>query len=147
MHWVHRDVGIILLVCTILCGAPRAYSGNVKQFNSCVEQLGCETIRVWNAKTGETAAVELLIYNDGHDFQQRIWGRTGPRAPSTKVHQLFLTFVCWLECLAESLQRGSCLCRVRRRLGYGEVKTQLRIEVVLRAGAHNVRVWVNTRQP
>lgn len=60
---------------------------------------------------------------------------------STKVHQLLLTFVCWSECLTESLQRGGRFCRVRRSFGYREVETQLRVEVVLRAGAHDVSVW------
>ncbi len=76
----------------------------------------------------------------GTIFDSAFGEKRDHRRHSTKVHRLLLTFVYWLKCLAEYLQRGSCLCRVRRRLGYGEVKTQLRIEVVLRAGAHNVRV-------
>jgi len=59
---------------------------------------------------------------------------------STKVHQLLLTFVCWFKRLTKSLQRGGYLRRVRRRLRHSEVETHLRVEVVLRAGAHDARV-------
>lgn len=65
---------------------------------------------------------------------------------STKVHQLLLTFVCRSKCLAESFQRGGSLCRVRCSFGYSEVEAQLRVEVVLRPGAHDVGVWVSARQ-
>ena len=80
------------------------------------------------------------------NFNSTLEGRRGHERHSTKVHQLFLTFVSWFECLTESLQCGGCFGRVRRRLGYGEVQTQLWVEVVLRAGAHDVRVWDNARQ-
>jgi hypothetical protein len=49
--------------------------------------------------------------------------------------------------LAESLQVGGCLCRVRRRFGHiCEIETQLRVEMVLRAGTHDVSVWASVRQ-
>jgi hypothetical protein len=49
--------------------------------------------------------------------------------------------------LAELLQVGGCLCRVRRRFGHiSEIETQLRIKVVFRPGAHDVSVWASARQ-
>ena len=90
--------------------------------------------------------VKLLFYNDRHDFNITIEEKQDFGRHSTKVHQLLLTFVCWSKCLAESLQRGGSLCRVRCSFGYSEVEAQLRVEVVLRAGAHDVSVWVSARQ-
>ena len=58
-------------------------------------------------------------------------------------------FVYWFKCPAVSFQRGGSLqvcCRVRCRLEYSEVQTRLRVEMVLRAGAHNFCVCVNVRQ-
>ena len=72
-----------------------------------------------------------ITFEEKHNFGRQ----------STKVHQLLLTFVCRSKCLAESFQRGGSLCRVRCSFGYSEVEAQLRVEVVLRAGAHDVSVW------